>query len=302
MPATFATPSPTSTAPRPTEEAPVTTRYLDHDGGTLAYDDSGGPGRPVVLVPGAGDLRAEYRFLTPHLARAGYRVVTLDLRGHGDSSTDWQSYGVAESAGDILALIDHLDAGPAVVVGTSFAPAAALWAAAEAPGKITRLVLISAHLDAAGGGALQNALLGAMMNTLLRGPWKARAWEAAYRSWYPSRKPADLDAYGRRLRAGVADPARARAARETLTASRAGLEARLARVTAPTLVVMGGADSHFKDPAAEAGRIAAAVGGTVRLIDGAGHYPHAEMPDEVAPLLLDFLLEGDSGGRDRGAR
>ena len=85
----------------------------------------------------------------PTLVAGGARVVTVDLRGHGDSSADWPGYGMAETAADLMALLDHLDAGPAAVVATSFAPAAALWAAADRPDLIGRLVLISAHLDAA---------------------------------------------------------------------------------------------------------------------------------------------------------
>ena len=54
-----------------------------------------------------------------------------------------------ETASDLVALLEHLDAGPATVVATSFAPTAALWAAADHPDLVDRLVLISAHLDAA---------------------------------------------------------------------------------------------------------------------------------------------------------
>ncbi|MFO7549180.1 MAG: hypothetical protein R6X29_09975, partial [Acidimicrobiia bacterium] len=58
----------------------------------LAHDDSGGDGPLVVLLPGAGDLRSEHRFLAPPLVAAGYRVVTADLPGHGESPTA-TSYG-----------------------------------------------------------------------------------------------------------------------------------------------------------------------------------------------------------------
>ena len=60
-------------------------------------------------------------------------------------------------------------------------------------------------------------------------------------------------------------------------------------VKAPTLVVMGTKDPDFSDPAAEARVVAARLGGEVELIEGAGHYPHAEMPDYTASKILDFL-------------
>jgi pimeloyl-ACP methyl ester carboxylesterase len=58
-------------------------------------------------------------------------------------------YGMAETVTDLIALLDQLNSGPATVVATSFVPAAALWAAAERPTLIGRLVLVSAHLEAA---------------------------------------------------------------------------------------------------------------------------------------------------------
>ena len=111
------------------------------EGGSLAYDDQG-EGPLVILVPGLGDLRQEYRFLTSELRAAGFRVVSLDLRGHGDSSTGWASYSRKATAADLLALVDHLDAGPATVIGNSFAAAPAVWAAAERPEAVEGLVLI----------------------------------------------------------------------------------------------------------------------------------------------------------------
>ena len=50
-----------------------------------------GLGPLIVCVPGMGDLRATYRFLAPQLVAAGFRVATVDLRGHGDSTTGFSS-------------------------------------------------------------------------------------------------------------------------------------------------------------------------------------------------------------------
>jgi pimeloyl-ACP methyl ester carboxylesterase len=260
----------------------MSTIHVDHDGGTLAFDDSGGAGPLVVMLPGAGDLRSEYRFVKPILVAAGARVVTADLRGHGDSSPRWESYGVAESAGDLVALVEHVNAGAATVVATSFAPAAALWAAADRPELFDRLVLISAHLESA--PAWQTVPLGLM----LRGPFAGSMWASQFRKWHPAAPPHDLDAHVDALSAKMADPLRRRAVRETLIARRDGLEERIGRVQAPTLVVMGGADSHFKDPEAEGASIAQRTGGTLHVVPHAGHYPHVEFPDQVAGAIAGF--------------
>ena len=63
--------------------AALGTLYLNTDGGKIAYDLSG-EGPLVICAPSMGDLRQEYRFLVPQLVEAGYKVATLDVRGHGE--------------------------------------------------------------------------------------------------------------------------------------------------------------------------------------------------------------------------
>src|ERR1700694_1314175 len=64
-----------------------------HDG-YIAYDDSGGTGPIIICVPGLGDLRQQYRFLAPRLEAAGFRVVTMAVRGDGYLSVEWRGYCV----------------------------------------------------------------------------------------------------------------------------------------------------------------------------------------------------------------
>ena len=102
----------------------TTTRYLDRGEGRIAYDVTGS-GPLVVAVPGMGDLRSSYRHLAPALVDAGFRVATMDLRGHGDSDTTFTAYDNPGVASDISALIEHLG-GPALVIGNSMGAASAV--------------------------------------------------------------------------------------------------------------------------------------------------------------------------------
>ena len=77
-------------APCPSQTTPAT-QFFQHSGSVLAYDDQGN-GPLIVAVPRLGDLRQTYRWLTPTLVAAGYRVVKLDPRGQGESSAKWPSY------------------------------------------------------------------------------------------------------------------------------------------------------------------------------------------------------------------
>ena len=251
----------------------------------LSHDDLGS-GTLLVLLPGAGDLRSEYRFVVDRLVDSGHRVVAADLPGHGQSPIAG-AYGVRPTADALLDLVSSLDAGPAVVVGTSFAPAAAVWAATDRPELIRGIVAISPHLDA--DTSPRGRLLALATGMLLRGPWAGALWASMYAGWYKASPPADLPDELERLRAMLGDPARRRAVRRTLTADRDGVAERIARLAAPTLTVFGDADDHFDDPTTEAARVAAELGGGRLIVPGAGHYPHVEQPDVVADAIVDFV-------------
>ncbi len=143
----------------------MNTQFLKRPEGTIAYDDTGS-GPLVVCAPSMGDVRGEYRFLAPQLVAAGYRVVTMDLRGLGESSTGWADYSVAGVGSDLVALITALDAGPAVIAGCSMAAGAAVWAAAEAPELVAGLVLLGPFVR--GATSRQNRLL---YSALFARPW-----------------------------------------------------------------------------------------------------------------------------------
>ena len=62
----------------------TSTLLLARPEGRIGYDVTG-DGPLVVCLPGMGELRSSYRFTVPALAAGGFRVATMDLRGHGDS-------------------------------------------------------------------------------------------------------------------------------------------------------------------------------------------------------------------------
>lgn len=262
------------------------TRYLDRPEGRIAYDIAG-DGLLVVGVPGMGDLRSVFRFLAPPLVEAGYRVATMDLRGHGDSDTTFAAYDDVATGTDILALVEELGGGPAVLIGNSMGAGAAAWAAAERPDLVRALVLIGPFVrnaPVAKGAELAFRLA-------LKRPWGPAAWNAWYARLYPGRRPLDLDAHRARIRDSLRRPGRWDAFISTTHTSHAAVEARLGRVKAPTLVVMGERDPDFKNAPAEAGWVADRLGGRAVIVPGAGHYPHAEYPEVVSPAIVAFLEE-----------
>jgi pimeloyl-ACP methyl ester carboxylesterase len=296
----FAIPAPTvpnraaAVATAVAEGRPAT-RFLDRPSGRIAYDDQGS-GPPVVMVPGLGDVRAEYRFLAPLLVAAGYRAVSMDLRGHGESSTGWPDYSCAALGSDVVALVEHLDAGPAALIGTSMGAGAVAWAAAEAPERTADLILIGPFVrDVPPWSLLKGIVQKLMIKAALAGPWAPGVWGGYYVSLYPTAKPADLDDYRSALVAGLRQPGRLAALKGMMNASKADAAARLGDVRAPALVMMGSKDPDFANPADEAAIVAELVHGEVVMIEGAGHYPHAEMPAIAAPSIIDFLAAHKAG-------
>ncbi|MCZ7414516.1 alpha/beta fold hydrolase [Streptomyces sp. WMMC897] len=274
----------------------ATTRFLELDEGKLAYDVTG-EGPLLVLAPGLGDVRAAYRFLAPTLVAAGYRVATVDLRGHGESSTGWPSHSRTDVAGDLLALVRHLGGGPAVIVGASFSGGAATIAAARHPADVRAVVEIApgTRKPAIGPRDLSPRLLRAL--ALIGGAALLRSvplWKRYQRLACPGPRPADFELVLTALAAKLREPGRMAAVSAMALSSPADAQEALPDVAVPALVVMGTHDPDFPDPRAEAEAVAAAMPpgrAHVAMIEGSGHYPHAQHPEAVAAAVLSFLGE-----------
>jgi len=274
-----------ATADQPRASAAASTQFVNVPDGQIAYDDSGGSGPLIICVPGLGDMRQQYRFLAPRLTAAGFRVVTMDLRGHGESSVAWPAYSPALVGADIVAMVRHLGASKAFIVGNSMAGGSAVWVAAEIPEHIAGIVLI----DPFTRELPTSSFLLAFLKVATMRPWGPSFWSMYYGSLYKTAPPADLDSYRAALVANLKQPGRIEATKALIFASQAPCEARIPDVHAPVLVVMGTRDADFDDPAAEADWVATHLHGKKLMVDGAGHYPHVEYPDLVAPAVIEFV-------------
>ena len=269
------------------------TSYLAVGDGRIAYEVAG-DGPLVVLAHGMGHSRAAYRFVTPRLIAAGYRVASADLRGCGESTAAWPSYTRTDIAGDLLALTRHLG-GPATLVGHSISGGAATIAAAQAPGLVNGIVEIAPFTRAQ---AMQLSAFtsrtyrqGAyrMMGTLMG---SVPQWLGYLDHAYPGTKPADWDSRQAAIEAGLREPGRMKALQAMLKTAPADAGAQLANVRCPALIIEGSLDPDWADPRAEGEAIVAALPagiGELAMVDGAGHYPHDQYPERTATLILSFL-------------
>ena len=254
-------------------------------GKNVAYEVIGSGTTTLVAIPGIGDTRASYRRLAPVLARAGFSVYLMDLRGHGASDVGFDGYRSEDIGDDIVALLESLDLKDVTVVGNSVGAAAGVHAALRSE-RISRLVSLSGFVS----DPPNFALIRPMLSLMFARPWGVAAW-GKYRKTLFVTPPTDFESNHADLLANLAEPGRLAAVRKMMCASKSGIAARLHELKIPTLVAMGAGDPDFPDPAAEAARQAEILGGdnSVVMIDGAGHYPQVEQPESTARAIIDFV-------------
>jgi pimeloyl-ACP methyl ester carboxylesterase len=269
----------------------TSTQRLDRPEGRIGYDVAG-DGPLVVCLPGMGELHSVYRFTVPALVDAGFRVATMDLRGHGDSDVGFSAYDDVAAGTDALALVEQLG-GPAVLVGNSMGAGAAVWAAAERPDLVAGMALIGPFVR----NPKINPLMAWTFRAMMGGPWATRMWLSYLPRLYPTRKPDDFPDHVRQLKETLRRPGHAKAFVATTHTSHAPAAERLPQVAGkPALVIMGDKDPDFPDAPAEAAWITEQLDAECLIVPGAGHYPQAEFPERVNPALAAFCRKVMSVG------
>jgi len=252
--------------------------------GISTYVEVHGDGPPLVLLHDRLGSHTTWRHQLGPLAAAGLRVVTYDARGLGASGPALEPYTTTDLADDVVALLDALDLGRAVLVGLSMGGGVAQACALARPDRVAGLVLVSsgsAVSERARARFLADADAAEVHGIDAAVPAMLEKWySAAYRHAHPkamARAAAELRAV----------PREAVAARSRANAARA-LTGRLGEIACPVLVVAG-----ELDPADGVGRDAAyraARGERCRtvVVPGVSHMVPVEAPDVLNALLVDF--------------
>ena len=250
----------------------------------LAYDVAGS-GPPVVLVHAGVADRRMWDPQVQSLAR--FTVVRYDLRGFGDSPL---RPGPFSHADDLRELFDAIELERAAVVGNSFGGRVALEFALEHPERVTKPVLVDAGLpDHEWSEEIRR--FGEEEDALLERGDVDGAVDLNVRTWALPHvadliRPMQRRAFDVQLEAERW---------ETPPGPERKLDppssARLADVSAATLVIVGSED--FGDFHALAERFAREIpDARLEIVEGAGHLPSLERPDEFDRLLLEFLDDG----------
>lgn len=252
----------------------------------IHYERSGS-GPRLLFLTGSGTTVEGSRPVIGSFA-ASFDTVAPDYRGMGKSAIPPGPYGMADCAGDALAVMDHLGWDSARVAGISFGGMVAQELAVEAPGRVERLALLCTSAGGPGGSSyplhelasLDASERSRVMRTLLDSRFDDR-WLAAH--------PGDRELV-RVLEARAAGSgAPGRGARLQLDARRHhDVADRLSSITCPTLVACGRFDGIA--PAANSEAIAARIAGAELRVYEGGHALFVQDPRAV-PEVVTFLGE-----------
>ena len=260
-------------------------------GGSNFYYEDIGDGPPILLIPPAGSTASTWGTLIGDLAGAG-RVIAYDRRGYTRSGGEVVR-SAAEHTLDAAAVLDTLDARPAVAVGTSAGGTVALDLAVRRPDSVRAVVVHEAawralrHPDASGLGALARMQWLAWRDrypeaaeTLLRWVYSYRdggsAWDAFPAQWRQTARE-----NGRSV---VAD----------LKNSMGGYPRSkdLATITAPVVCTFGARSRSYMRPLTRS--LARAIpAARVREIDGTAHAVPFDAPAAFARVIVDAMRSSE---------
>jgi pimeloyl-ACP methyl ester carboxylesterase len=255
--------------------------------------ETDGAGPPLVLLHGLGGSSADW---APQVAafRDRFRVITVDTRGCGRSRASAHPHGpftLAQLAADLQALLEHLDAPPAHVLGWSMGGMIALQLAVDAPQRVRSLVIVNSGPDWTPKTELQRVALqmrgvvtalvgpGAMARVLAPRLFP-RPEQAALRRQYVDRMQRnDKRTYAALLSAflgwSVAD--------------------RLPTLTAPTLVVAS--DGDYTSVESKEAWARTMPDAELVVLRDARHALPLEAPDRLNAAVATFLGRFASGAR-----
>jgi len=267
------------------------------NGEVLAYIDTGNPAGPaVVLIHGYTDNARDWVPMLPYLSKR-YRLILVDIRGHGRSSKPECCYTRLDFAYDIKLLMDALGVHRADIVGHSLGSIIAQTFAEYWPQRTAHVVLISSTGGTPPGASKKPPQFDfAAAIRKLKEPIEADS--PFMIAWWASPTPVDPDFIRRQRKDAAGIPLRVWLA--VLDQAMPGnmyddLQSTLPRLKAPTLLIWGSKDPIMEEPARESLRQALPVA-KVKIFDGLGHDPFWEDPRGVADAINGFL---DSASRPR---
>lgn len=255
----------------------------------LAYEERG-QGAPVLLIMGYAGRSAHWGEEFRNLVAAGYRVVSFDNRGVGESDKPADQWTMRDMADDAIAVMDAVGMPSAHVVGTSMGGMIAQELGLAYPDRVHTLMLIATHSGGPNVVPPTREAANALFN-----PDRNQPVEKMIESiWRTICAPGFLDAPGRLeacLKLDLEKPTPVAMLANQIKAIQASDRShRLPLLTAPTLIITGASDPVI--PPGNSERLTALIPNSKLIrIASCGHMVPLEKPRELANIILKFLAE-----------
>src|SRR3984885_10202604 len=256
----------------------------------LAYIDTGNQAGPaVVLIHGYTDNARDWVPMLPYLSKR-FRLILVDLRGHGKSSKPECCYTRVDFAYDIKLLLDALAIHKADIVGHSLGSIVAQTFAEYWPERTAHVVLISSTGGPPPGRPKKPSFDFATEIRKLKEPIDPDS--PLMIAWGDSPTPVDPDFIRRQRKDAAGIPLRVWLAGvgQALPANHVygDLQSTLPPLQAPTLLIWGSKDPIMEEDVRQSLRDALPHA-RVKIFDGLGHNPFWEDPRGVADAVNAFL-------------
>jgi len=263
------------------------------DGEKLAYVPIGDPaGKPVVLIHGYTDSARDWVPLVPYLSRQ-FRLILVDIRGHGRSEKPECCYTRFDFAYDIKLLLDALRVQRADIIGHSLGSYIAQTFAELWPERTRRVVLISSSgCPRPGSSPPRPAYDFAAQIRRLQEPIDPDS--PFMIEWWSSPTPVNTDFLSRERHDAAAIPLRVWLAVLDQALEECDLQRTLPRLTAPALLLWGGKDPIQSEQVRRTLR-EALPHAAVRIFPELGHNPFWEDPRACAAPINAFLEAAPAG-------
>ncbi len=276
--------------PRASTYFQLSDKLIDVDGLTMRYRDEGPKeARTLVMIHGFTSSLESWDQLAAELS-SDYRVIRMDLPGHGLTGPDEQGrYSNEQTVQFVSSFIDQLGLEDPILVGNSLGGLTAWRYASSQSDSVASLILIAPGGFSINGVTEQPAKVPAMVKFYLTKAPEAgvkQALSALYGN--PEAIPVERFTSFRNLmkRPGNGEAFVQRAATFTLPDP----EPELKRLDVPTLLLWG--DSDIMVPSEHGEKFSAALPDAKLIVyDGVGHIPQEEIPGRVAADIHRFLEE-----------
>ncbi|MEU0373006.1 alpha/beta fold hydrolase [Streptomyces sp. NPDC006283] len=261
--------------------------HVTVNGVAIHYTEQGPvDGPPVILVHGHPFNRTLWAPQAEALGATGYRVVTPDLRGYGESEVVPGRTLLSDFADDLAGLLDHLGLERVVVGGVSMGGQIAMAFQKAYASRVRALVLCdtSPVAETDEGKAFRNNLADRLLAEGMGG-YADEVIDKMLAAYNVAGMP---DVAGQVLTMMRTTHPEGAAAALRGRAERPDYRETLAAVKVPTLIVVGADDAYTPVSDAEAMRDLIPHA-ELTVIDGAGHLPGVEQPERFNKALLNFL-------------